>query len=64
MQLKLIGHLALLSGVLLSGTNAQQAVPPATAPRLPMKTVFKGESKFYAIVAKAEREGWRKLPIG
>ena len=42
----------------------QVAVPKNHAPRLPLNTVFKGESKFYAIIAKAEREGWRKLPIG
>ena len=42
----------------------QAAVPPASKPRLPLATVFKGESKFQAIVAKAERENWRKLPIG
>lgn len=29
-----------------------------------MSTVFKGEAKFYAIIAKAERENWRQLPIG
>jgi hypothetical protein len=29
-----------------------------------MKTVFKGEAKFRALVAKAEKEGWRKLPLG
>ncbi len=33
-------------------------------PRLPLSTVFKGESKFHAIIAKAERENWRSLPIG
>ncbi len=43
---------------------AQTPVPPLTHPRLPLSTVFKGESKFQAIVAKAERENWRKLPIG
>lgn len=43
---------------------AQKAVPPPSSPRLPLTTVFNGESKFYAIVAKAERENWRKLPIG
>ncbi|MBK1817826.1 DUF1460 domain-containing protein [Luteolibacter yonseiensis] len=43
---------------------AQKSVPPPTAPRLPMATVFQGESKFHAIVAKAERENWRQLPIG
>ncbi|MGD7652214.1 MAG: N-acetylmuramoyl-L-alanine amidase-like domain-containing protein [Verrucomicrobiales bacterium] len=44
--------------------HAAKPVPPASAPRLPITTVFKGESKFYAIVAKAERNNWRKLPIG
>lgn len=29
-----------------------------------MGTVFKGGTKFHAVVAKAEREGWRKIPIG
>jgi hypothetical protein len=43
---------------------AQKAVPPQTPPRLPIGTVFKGESKFQAIMAKAERENWRKLPLG
>ncbi len=42
----------------------QTPVPPASKPRLPLSTVFKGEAKFHAIVAKAERENWRKLPIG
>lgn len=32
--------------------------------RLPRSTVFKGDAKFHAIVAKAERENWRDLPIG
>lgn len=43
---------------------AQKPVPPATPPRLPLPTVFQGEAKFYAIVAKAERENWRNLPVG
>jgi hypothetical protein len=34
------------------------------SPRLPLDVVFKGESKFHAIVAKAERQNWRALPIG
>ena len=52
--------------ILLPATAAwsQQAVPPPSAPRLPMHVVFKGEAKFHAIVAKAERENWRKLPLG
>lgn len=43
---------------------AQRAVPASAGPRLPLSTVFNGESKFQALVAKAERENWRKLPIG
>ncbi|MBX3740061.1 MAG: DUF1460 domain-containing protein [Akkermansiaceae bacterium] len=31
--------------------------------RLPLDTVFKGEAKFHAMVAKAERENWRNLPL-
>jgi hypothetical protein len=44
--------------------HAQKEVPPPCPLRLPLGTVFKGESKFYAIVAKAERENWRALPLG
>lgn len=40
-----------------------RGVPPASAPRLPMRTVFKGGAKFGAVVAKAERENWRALPL-
>jgi hypothetical protein len=43
---------------------AQKPVPPLSSPRLPLATVFQGESKFQAIVAKAERENWRALPLG
>lgn len=39
-------------------------VPAPSEPRLPLSVVFKGESKFHAIVAKAERENWRNLAIG
>lgn len=42
---------------------APEVAPPSPA-RLPMTTVFQGESKFHAIVAKAERENWRALPLG
>lgn len=44
--------------------GAQHPVPPASPARLPMSVVFQGESKFHAVVAKAEREKWRNLPIG
>jgi hypothetical protein len=43
---------------------AQKSLPAASPARLPMTTVFKGKSKFYALVAKAERENWRALPLG
>lgn len=43
---------------------AQRPVPPSHPPRLPLSTVFQGEAKFQAIVAKAERENWRNLPLG
>lgn len=40
------------------------SVTPPSNLRLPQSTVFKGESKFQAMVAKAERENWRTLPLG
>ena len=43
---------------------AQKPVPPSAGPRLPLATVFQGESKFQAMTAKAERENWRSLPLG
>jgi Protein of unknown function (DUF1460) len=43
---------------------AQKTVAPSSPPRLPLATVFQGESKFQAIVAKAGRENWRNLPLG
>ncbi len=64
MQSKLLAALILITGLGASAAVAQKPVPPASAPRLPMGTVFQGESKFHAIVAKAERENWRKLPLG
>jgi hypothetical protein len=47
-----------------SGALAQKPVPPPNPPKLPMSVVFQGEAKFHAIVAKAERENWRALPLG
>ncbi len=44
--------------------NAMHSVTPPSKPRLPMSVVFRGEAKFHALVAKAERENWRKLPLG
>ncbi len=48
---------------LSTGAHAQK-VTPACPQRLPLNTIFKGEAKFYAVIAKAERENWRNLPIG
>jgi hypothetical protein len=48
---------------LISGALAQTAVPPPNPPRLPLGVVFQGESKFHALLAKAERENWRNLPL-
>lgn len=42
----------------------QVSIPTPHKPRLPLSVVFKGESKFRSIVAKAGRENWRNLPIG
>lgn len=64
MNLKLIAWLCALATCPISQAVAQKPVPPATAPRLPLSTVFQGETKFRAIVAKAERGNWRNLPLG
>jgi hypothetical protein len=37
---------------------------PGSRPRLPMSTVFRGQSRFQRLVDRAERENWRRLPIG
>ena len=42
----------------------QHTVTPPSAPRLPLGTVFKGDSTFRALVRQAERENWRQLPLG
>ena len=47
-----------------SAARAQVPVPPPSIPRMPLATVFHGETKFQAIIAKAERENWRNLPLG
>lgn len=52
-----------ISLVVCTGMAGAQQVGPASPLRLPLNTVFKGESKFHAMVAKAERENWRKLPL-
>jgi hypothetical protein len=37
---------------------------PASAQSLPFPTVFRGEATFDRLVAQAEREHWRSLPLG
>lgn len=64
MQNRFMSILAVAFSLVVATASAQKAPPPASAPRLPLDTVFKGESKFQAIVAKAERQNWRKLPLG
>lgn len=59
-----MGILAAAFSLFVTAASAQKTPPPASAPRLPLDTVFKGESKFHAIVAKAERQNWRRLPLG
>ncbi len=63
MKLK-IALISALSAFAVCGALAQTVVPTTSAPRLPMGVVFQGESKFHAVIAKAERENWRALPIG
>src|SRR6202022_3655588 len=36
----------------------------APAGSLPLSTVFRGQSKFYALVAEAKQQNWRALPLG
>jgi len=64
MKTRLIGIALAIAAIVSPVAHAQKAVPPLNPPKLPLGTVFKGESKFYAIMAKAERENWRNLPIG
>ena len=64
MQLSTLAITCAVTCLGLGGAMAAKPVPPPSPARLPMSVVFKGESKFHAIVAKAERENWRKLPLG
>ncbi len=45
-------------------SSSMHTVTRPSAPRLPMSTVFKGESRYNALMARAERDGWRRLPLG
>ncbi|WP_193212484.1 N-acetylmuramoyl-L-alanine amidase-like domain-containing protein [Luteolibacter marinus] len=54
---------ALAVATLLPACGQHTVAAPSQA-RLPMSTVFKGEKKFHAMVAQAEQENWRQLPLG
>lgn len=64
MKLKILGVFLVFGAWLSTGAWAQRPVPPPSSQRLPLATVFQGESKLQAIVAKAGRENWRNLPLG
>ena len=64
MNFRLFATGCMLGLLAVHSVSAQKAVPETSPPRLPIATVFIGESKFHAIVAKAERENWRNLPLG
>lgn len=64
MNLRIIRLTLALAAGSQTAALAQKPVPPSVGPRLPLATVFQGDSKFQAIIAKAERENWRKLPLG
>ncbi len=62
------GNPEMENGRVLTGNERSEkmvpAIPPASPLRLPKSTVFKGEGKFYQLVARAEKENWHKLPLG
>jgi Protein of unknown function (DUF1460) len=61
----LMSVLAAFTACIFRASAAAPApVPPANPPRLPLETVFKGESKFKTLCEMAEREKWRQLPLG
>lgn len=53
-----------VTAVPVAGDARMHSVTPPSAPRLSMSTVFRGEERFRALVARAERENWRNLPLG
>jgi hypothetical protein len=48
---------------MLVATGGHSVTPPS-APRLPLRTVFRGERRYQTLMARAERENWRRLPLG
>ena len=43
---------------------SMHTVTPPSGSRLPISTVFKGEGRYQALMSRAERENWRRLPLG
>ncbi|HVJ46211.1 MAG TPA: N-acetylmuramoyl-L-alanine amidase-like domain-containing protein [Luteolibacter sp.] len=58
-----LGLAAISAEAPAQNANGLHSVTPPCPMRLPLTTIFKGESKFHALVAKAERENWRNLPL-
>ncbi len=47
-----------------SAAATAPAPPPVYRGRLPWNTVFRGEDRFNALCARAQRENWASLPLG
>jgi hypothetical protein len=47
-----------------SCSHQTQPRPQASGYDLPMNTIFKGEGKFHAVVAKGQAQGWSQLLLG
>lgn len=52
----------LILAFLISSLHAQKRAEPTLT--LPLATAFKGQDKFQAIMAQAQREHWHRLPMG
>jgi hypothetical protein len=67
LRMVLTGLCGVLAGVLPVEAEPRAGVHTVTPPsplRLPLKTVFKGEARFQALVVQAQREQWLRLPLG
>jgi hypothetical protein len=67
LRMVLTGLCGVLAWVLPVEAEPRVGVHTVTPPsplRLPLKTVFKGEARFQALVVQAQREQWLRLPLG
>jgi hypothetical protein len=64
MKSRFLGIFLAVSAFAGPAARAVVPVPPPSPPRLPLSVVFQGDTKLQAIVAKAGRENWNKLPLG